>query len=103
VSSLSTQRRKIAIHGKNAVGRDQRARVAGSLLRQQRLHVREIAMAVGNDFRARKPRAGKQAGVRELIDEYQVIRAGERGNDAQICQIPRAEHAGIVGLLQARA
>ena len=51
------QRREVAVHGKDAVGRDQRTRVAAALRDQQVLGMADVVVAVRHHGRAGEPRA----------------------------------------------
>ena len=95
------QRREVAVHGEHAIGRDQRARVPAAVLGEQRLDMRHVGMPERQHGRAREPRAGPQAGMRQLVDQHEVVAADQRRNDAAVGEIARAEHAGRLGAFEA--
>ena len=75
---------------------------AAAVLGQQRLeHAPTSLCRNGSTRRAREPRAGPQAGMRQLVDQHEVVAADQRRDDADIGEIAGAEHAGRLGLLRA--
>ncbi len=91
------QRRDVAIHGKDAVGHDQCPRMAAAMFRQKGFDMVHVAVPVGHDSRARETRAGPQAGMRQFVDQDEVLAADQRRDDAEIGEIARAEDAGRLG------
>src|SRR5215471_19316705 len=55
-----------------------------------------------HDLRACEACARPQAGVGELVDENEIARANQGGDDAEVGEIARAEHAGSVRPLEPR-
>ena len=96
------QRREVAVHGEHAVGDDQRALMTPAMLRQQRPDMPDIVVAERQHGGARQPRAGPQAGMRQLVDQDQVAAADQRRHDAGIGEIAGAEHAGGFRALEPR-
>ena len=70
------QGRYIAVHGKDAVGRDQGAPVTTAQLRQQHLDMPHIRVAKRDDGGAREPRARPEAGMGQVVDEDEIGGAG---------------------------
>ena len=60
----------------------------------------DVVVAERQHGGARQPRAGPQAGMRQLVDQHQVVAADQRRNDAGIGEIAGAEHAGRLGALE---
>src|SRR5262249_53841779 len=98
----SRQRREVAVHRKYAVGGDERALFAAAMPSQYGFGVVQIAMLVELDLRAAQFRAGVYAGMRQFINEDQVVSADHGRNDAGICEITGAEHTGRFGALDPR-
>ena len=96
------ERREIAIHGKHAVGGDQRVGVTAAVLSQKRFGVRHVAVAIALHGRAAELGAGMDAGVGQFIDQDQVAAAGQRRDDADIGEIAGAENARRFGAFQPR-
>ena len=96
------QRREVAVHGKHAVGCNQDARMLPAQLREQRLDMARIGVSERGHAGACQPGAGPQAGMGELVDQHQILRARERGDDAEIGEVAGTEHAGGLRSLAAR-
>ncbi len=73
------QRRQVAVHGKDAVGHDERARMTGAVRRHKRFGVFDIAMAIAVNARAAELGAGVNTGVRQFIDQDQVVGPARAG------------------------
>ena len=96
------ERSEIAVHGKHAVGGDQRMGVTAAVLRQKRLGIGYVAVAIALHSRATELGAGMDAGVGQLIDQDQIVAAGQRRDDADIGEIAGAENACGFGSFQPR-
>ena len=96
------KRSKVAVHGKNAVGSDQRMGVTAAVFREKRLGVRHIAVAIAPQGRAAELGASMDAGVGQFIDQDQIAATGQRRDDADIGEIAGAEDARRVGAFQPR-
>ena len=94
------ERREIAVHREHAVGDDQRMVVAGAMFGQQFAGMVEVVVAEGHDLAARQLRPGKQAGMRQFVDQDQAVAPDQHRNDAGIGEIAGAEHDGGFGLLE---
>ena len=70
------------------------------MLGEQRLDMRHIGMPERQHGGARQPRAGPQAGMRQFVDQHEIVAADQRRNDAGIGEIAGAEHAGRLGALE---
>ena len=62
----------------------------------------DIGVAVEVDRRAAQLGAGMDAGVRQFVDQDQIVRPDQRRDDAGIGEIAGAEHAGRLGALEPR-
>ncbi len=87
------KRREVAVHGKDAVGGDERVAVPAAMGRQQILGMACVVVAEDMHAPARKLRPGPQARMRELVDEDHVLDAAERRDDAGIGEVAGAEDA----------
>ena len=94
------QGRDIAVHRKDAVGRDQGAPVTPAQLREQQFHVSHVRVAKRHDVGPREPRAGPQTGMGQFVDQDEVASADQRGDDAEIGEVAGAEDAGSLRLLE---
>ena len=94
------KRREVAVHGKDAVGQDERPRMGVAVLGEKGAHMVDVVMAEGEQPRAAQLGAAPQAGMRELVDQEEVFFARQGWNDAEIGQITGAEHAGALGSLE---
>jgi hypothetical protein len=61
-----------------------------------------VGMPKRHDRCARETCAGRQAGVRHFVDENEIARADQRGDEAEIGEIAGAEDAGRLRLLEPR-
>src|SRR5262249_33076530 len=77
------------------------ARMPTAMLGEQRLDMRHVRMPERQHGSTREPRAGPETGMRQLIDQHQVVAADQGGNDAGGREIAGAEHAGRFGALEA--
>src|SRR6516164_4002393 len=57
-------------------------------------------MAKRHDGGTGEPRTGPQAGMGQFVDQNEVVGADQRGNDAEIGEIARAEDTGRLHLLE---
>ena len=68
------ERRKIAVHRENAFGRDQHARVARAVFRQQCFGMAHVVVTEREHLAPGEARAGPQAGMGNLVDQDEVFR-----------------------------
>ena len=64
--------------------------------------MRDVVVAEGQHLAARQPRAGPQAGMRQLVEQHQIVAADQARDDAGIGEIAGAEDAAGFGALQPR-
>src|SRR6266852_7508519 len=79
------QQRDVAVHAEYAIGDDQPRSRAG--FGQRSRQETEIGVRVANHPGARQAHAVDQRSVIECVGENRILRAGERGNGADICLI----------------
>ena len=92
--------RAIAIHGENVIGDEQGMPMPAALGFQNGICVIHIVVTKDASRRGRKPAAGEDAGVCQLVNEDQIAISRERRNDAEIGQIAGAENARGLGMFQ---
>ncbi len=91
------QRRDVAVHREHAVRHDQRG--AAGRLAQAVLEVLDVAVVVDERARLGEPAAVDDARVVEGVRQHHVTLARQRGDDARVGQVARAEqHAGLARL-----
>ena len=95
------ERRDVAVHREDRVGDDQRAAPPRACA-QAPGEVLDVAVVVDEDLGARQPAAVDDRGVVELVGEDDVAAAGERGDDAGVGQVARAEQQRGLGALERR-
>jgi hypothetical protein len=93
---------EVAVHREHAVGKDQGMAVPGTSLEQERAQVVEIVVGERHDGRAGQAGACPQAGMRELVDQYEIAAADQRRNDPGVGEIAGTEHAGVGCSFEAR-
>ena len=86
-------RRQVAVHGKHAVGDDQRPGVVHPVGGQNFTQVDGVVVAEDVQRPPGQLGAGEDAGMGELVHHHHVVDPGKRRDDAGIGQIPGAEHA----------
>src|SRR5689334_2185139 len=96
------QGRYVPVHRKHAVSRNQRPFFAAAMRVQYLLDVAHIAMPVEMVLCAAQFGAGVNAGMRQFIDEDQIVRADHGRYDAGIGEIAGAKHAGRLAAFNSR-
>ena len=85
--------RQVAVHGKHAVGDDQRPGVVSAVGFHEPAKMPGVVVAEDVQRPPGQLGAGENAGVGKLVHRHHVVGARERRDDAGVGQIPGAEHA----------
>src|SRR5690606_34734174 len=94
------QRREIAVHAEDALGHDQTVPMRVPVLLEDRGGMLRVVVAERLDARAAQRRAAREARMTELVDDDQIARACEHGQDAEIREVAASEHDGGLGAFE---
>ena len=70
-------RRAVPVHREDRLSDDERVGVACAMAREKRRGVIDVVVGKAQGRRAGQPGAGMQAGMRQLVDEDQIVGADE--------------------------
>jgi hypothetical protein len=96
----SGQGREVAVHRKDAVGEDHRPFVARAVFGEQRARMVEVVVPEREQPRSAQLRAGPQAGMRQFVDQHEIVRAEQSWNHSKVGEIAGTENAGALRSLQ---
>ncbi len=95
------ERREIAVHREDRVGRDQPPPLAAVAAQAPR-EVLGVEVPVDADARSREPAAVDDRGVVERVGEHGVAGAGERPDRAEVREVAGAEQDAVFAAFESR-